>query len=560
MTHQGSLNQKKSTMFGKSFWKNTTTALYFSASLSAILMLHLGVKTPITIAASASGNTLEIAQASSTVIYVNPQTGSDRIGAGNSTSNAYRTISYALQQAQAGTVIQLAPGTYTRDTGETFPLVVPAGVTLRGDEATKGQTVIILGGGTTISPTFASQNVAIRAEQDSQIRGLTISNPNTRGTGLWIESTNPIVSNNTFSNSERDGVFVTGNGTPLISDNIFTKNNGNGISLASSAKGEIRNNLFQNTGFGLAIGGNTSSLITGNRVTQNVDGMVISNAAQPVLRNNVIETNQRDGIVAISNAAPNLGTADSPGNNIIRNNGRNDLYNATTSNTIVAVGNDINKSKIIGRVDFVAAQVQPPDGGTPSTSGLTDVKGNWAEAYITALSSKGIIAGFPDGTFRPNDPVTRAQFAAIINKAFAPAKIQSCSNFGDVATNFWGFQAIQTSCQGGFLSGYPNNIFQPNQNIPRLQVLVALVSGLKLRTTDTTVLSVFSDAAQIPSWATTAIAGATKSQLVVNYPQRNLLNPNRNATRAEVAAFVYQSLVNSGKVTAIPSPYLVTSP
>lgn len=547
-------------MFGKNFWKNTTAALYFTASLSAALILQVGVKAPIATATSASVNTLEIAQASSTVIYVNPQTGSDRVGAGNSTTNAYRTISYALQQAQAGTVVQLAPGTYTVNTGETFPLVVPTGVTLRGDESTKGQTVIIIGGGTTISPTFASQSVAIRAEQDSQIRGLTISNPNTRGTGLWIESTNPIVTNNTFSNSERDGVFVTGDGTPLISDNIFTKNNGNGISLARSAKGEIRNNLFQNTGFGLAIGGNASSLIIGNRITQNVDGMVISNSAQPVLRNNVIETNQRDGIVAISDAAPNLGTADNPGNNIIRNNGRYDLYNATTRNTIVAVGNDINKSKIVGRVDFVAAQVQPPDGGTPSTNGLTDVKGNWAEAYITALSSKGIIAGFPDGTFRPNDPVTRAQFAAIINKAFAPAKIQSCSNFGDVATNFWGFQAIQTSCQGGFLSGYPGNIFQPNQNIPRLQVLVALVSGLKLRTTDTTVLSVFSDAAQIPSWATTAIAGATKSQLVVNYPQRNLLNPNRNATRAEVAAFVYQSLVNSGKATAIPSPYLVTTP
>jgi hypothetical protein len=56
------------------------------------------------------------------------------------------------------------------------------------------------------------------------------------------------------------------------------------------------------------------------------------------------------------------------------------------------------------------------------------------------------------------------------------------------------------------------------------------------------------------------MAGATKNKLVVNYPTRNQLNPNQNASRAEVAAFVYQALVNAGQVPAIPSPYLVSQP
>jgi hypothetical protein len=270
-----------------------------------------------------------------------------------------------------------------------------------------------------------------------------------------------------------------------------------------------------------------------------------------VLRKNVIENNQRNGVVVTGDAKPNLGTADSQGENRIRNNGSYDLNNTTRSNTIVAVGNDIDQKRIRGAVDFVAATV-----GT----GFSDIQGHWAQAYIQALAAKEIIAGFNDGTFRPSEPVTRAQFAAIISKAFAPAPERPASNFVDVRSNFWAYQAIQTAYRGGFLSGYPGQVFRPDERIPKVQALVSLVSGLKLRSENTSMLSVYNDAAQIPNYALTAIAGATDKGLVVNYPTVSQLNPNQNATRAEVAAFVYQSLVNAGRVEAIPSPYIVKKP
>ena len=65
-------------------------------------------------------------------------------------------------------------------------------------------------------------------------------------------------------------------------------------------------------------------------------------------------------------------------------------------------------------------------------------------------------------------------------------------------------------------------------------------------------------ASQIPSWAQSSVAAATSRQLVVNYPTAAQLNPTREATRAEVAAFVYQALVNAGQAQPIPSPYVVT--
>ncbi|MDY6900430.1 MAG: DUF1565 domain-containing protein [Cyanobacteriota bacterium] len=492
----------------------------------------------------------------SSIIYVNPQTGTDQSGGGTTEAAPFKTIAFALTQAQPGTVIQLAPGSYSEETGERFPLNIKEGVTLRGDEAGKGQATLITGSGNYTSRTFARQNITILADNNSTISGVTVTNPASRGTGIWVESTNPKIINSTFTNNKREGVFVTGTGNPTIAGNIFIQNTGNGVSVAKSARGEIRGNLFQNTGFGLAIGGNSTPLIVENQILQNVDGLFISNSAKPILRKNVIQDNTRDGIVVISTAEPNLGTAEEQGGNLIRNNQRYAINNATRTIQILAIGNDIDQSKIQGAVEFVAANVNPIPGGATA---FTDVAPNyWAKSYIEALASKGVIAGFPDGTFKPNEPVTRAQFAAIINKAFTPQAQQQATNFRDVSTNFWAYSAIQTATRSPFLAGYPNNTFRPQLEIPRVQVLVSLANGLGLTTNNPNVLSVYSDAAQIPDWAQNSVAAATAKQLVVNYPTANQLNPSRQATRAEVAAFVYQALVNAGQAQAIPSPYVVT--
>ncbi|MCC5607211.1 DUF1565 domain-containing protein [Nostoc sp. CHAB 5834] len=496
------------------------------------------------------------APATAAAIYVNPATGADNAGAGATSSAPYKSISFALSQAQPGAVIQLAPGNYNQESGETFPLLLKPGVTLRGDEATKGQAILITGGGFYTSRSFARQDITILADQDTTIAGVTVTNPNSRGTGVWVESTNPIITNSTFTNSVREGVFVTGTGNPKIEGNVFVQNKGNGISITRTAQGEIRNNLFQDTGFGLAIGGTSTPQIVENQIVQNQDGLYISESAKPVLRKNVIQNNKRDGVVATVNALPDLGTNENPGGNLIRNNTRYDVNNATKTSQILAVGNDIDQKKIFGSVNFVAATVDVPPGGPVA---FKDVPANyWAKTYIEALASQNIIAGFPDGTFKPNDPVTRAQFATIVTKALTPPTKRAAIKFKDVASNFWANAAIQSAYQSEFVSGYPDGTFKPQQQIPRVQALVALANGLGLTASNQNVLSFYTDAAQIPNYAIAPVAAATARQLVINYPTVKQLNPNREATRAEVAAFVYQALVNAGRVQPIPSSYLVT--
>lgn len=532
-----------------SFIKQSTSQIHLPVVLAALLLGNGAFSFP---AQSQPAGVTDLAQMpiGAGTFYVNPTTGTDAAGAGT-TATPYRTITYALQQAGAGTVVQLAPGSYTNQTGEVFPLVVKEGVTLLGESSTKGQRMAIIGGGSFASPTAAGQNITILAQNNSEINGITITNPNSRGTGVWVESTNPAIRNNTFSNSNREGVFVTGTGNPKIEDNVFSKNAGNGISVARQSTGEIRNNLIQETGTGIALTETAAPLITDNRIVQNNDGIIASGSSAPLIRKNAIENNKASGVVATGDAKPNLGTADSVGGNRIRNNGTSDVYNVTRNNTIVAVGNDIDQKRIIGRVDFVAATV---------ATDFPDIQGHWAQAYIKALTTNGTLAGFPDGTFRPNDPVTRAQFAAIIAKAFAPTPQKAASDFVDVSRNYWAYQVIQTAYRGAFLAGYPDRTFRAEERIPRVQVLVSLASGLNLRSDNTSVLSVYGDAAQIPNYALTAIAGATQKKLVVNYPAVAQLNPNQNATRADVAAFVYQALVNAGTVPPIASPYLVNIP
>lgn len=299
-----------------------------------------------------------IAQTQSTTqLFVNPIAGNDSTGNG-SERTPFKTITQALKVAKENTVIYLAPGTYSQQSGETFPLELKPGVTLQGDPPSKGRSIIIRGGSLFISPTFARQNVAILAANKSGIAGITVTNPNTRGYGIWIESTNPVVADCTFISNSHDGISVAGNSAPLIRNNYFTNNGANGMTIYGSSRPEVRENVFERTGFGINIGKNATPLITGNRISQNTDGIVIQGKARPILRGNIIESNSRDGLIALTETLPDLGTAQEPGGNIFRNNGRYEINAANAVQVIPAYGNQLATRKLVGRISVDGNLIQ----------------------------------------------------------------------------------------------------------------------------------------------------------------------------------------------------------
>jgi parallel beta-helix repeat protein len=296
--------------FGKMKWLCQSAMVIGTLCLSTIVSLQSPVKSNNSPSAQVPVTRTSTPFQSKSVIYVNSATGADSEVSGKSEDAPYRTITYALDKAQPGTVIQIASGSYTSASGEVFPLVIKPDVSLRGDESSKGLNTVITGGGRHISPTFARQDVAVLVEKDCTITGVTITNPNTRGTALWIEYGSPTIKNNTFTNSNREGIFITATAAPTIEANVFTKNSGNGISVARSAKGEIRNNVFQETGFGLAISGTSSPLVIDNQIIQNRVGIIISEEARPVIHYNFFKNNQQGDVIiaTVSQAQPELGT------------------------------------------------------------------------------------------------------------------------------------------------------------------------------------------------------------------------------------------------------------
>jgi uncharacterized surface protein with fasciclin (FAS1) repeats len=207
-----------------------------------------------------------------------------------------------------------------------------------------------------------------------------------------------------------------------------------------------------------------------------------------------------------------------------------------------------------------AEETTPTQTPSPETAtNFSDVDSDyWAQPFIQTLAAKNIISGFPDGTFRPGEPVDRAEFAAMIANAFNANATRQLdeTGFSDVPGDYWATSAIQEAYETGFLEGYPNNEFQPNQEIPKVQAIVALANGLDLTSADAASVELstyYTDADAIPEYAIAPVTAATQANLVVNYPNVQQLNPDAPLTRAEAAAHIYQALVQSGQAEPLAS-------
>lgn len=520
--------------------------------------------------------------------YVNPVTGNDANP--GSSSAPLRSITAAIAGVATGTTIQLAPGTYG---SETFPISLPNGVTLQGDESKLGAGTVISGSGSHNSASFGPQQVTIVANGNAQIRGITVTNPTARGTGVWVEAASPTIASCTFSRCQREGVFVTSKGRPLVSQCNFSRNAAAGLTIVRDAKGEYRKNTCQDTGIGLAIGDNAAPLLVDNQILDNLSGILLSRSARPVLRGNTIAGNREVGIGINDNALPDLGSRQDPGRNQLRNNTGADLRNATSpAIALISVGNQLQLSRTLGPVELAIDELPPPApnvGQTPPApapapptppppaplpsppppappnpepaplaSGASDIRGHWAASYIQALINKGIISGFPDGSFQPDRTLTRVEFATMLAKTYDLPAIRMAIAFTDVPQSFWGHGAIAKASAMGFLSGFPDGTFRPGLNLTRVQAVLGLVNGLQLKGGQAAVLQIYGDRAQIPAYAIEAVAIATQRGLIVNYPNSRLLNPLRDITRAEASAFLYQSLVSINRAPAIVSSHVVT--
>ncbi|MEN9204589.1 MAG: S-layer homology domain-containing protein [Thermostichales cyanobacterium DRC_bins_46] len=194
---------------------------------------------------------------------------------------------------------------------------------------------------------------------------------------------------------------------------------------------------------------------------------------------------------------------------------------------------------------------------TVAVARLTDIGGYWAAPYIQQLADQQILGGFPDGTFRPNDSVTRAQFAAIITRAFGLDTNVPPRQFSDPIPG-WAAPAINAAAGAGLISGFPDGTFRPNDNLTRAQAITVLTRAAGVPAIDPnqveTILAIYSDNQSIPNFARPSVAAATQAGLIVLYPNPTLINAARVATRGEVAALTQLALSKAGRLPALAVP------
>ncbi len=191
---------------------------------------------------------------------------------------------------------------------------------------------------------------------------------------------------------------------------------------------------------------------------------------------------------------------------------------------------------------------------------FSDTQNHWARPFIDGLAAHNLITAAAGSTFRPNEPLTRAQFAVILQRTFPyQAKYRKAVQFADVPPNHWAAAAITKAYEGGFLSGQ-GQAFLPNEYVTRAQALVAIANGLDLtidpkRNNGRFLTSVYTDGAEVPKYAIDQIAALSDRKLVVNYPDASTLNPNRPISRGELAASIYQALSYQGQLPKIALSY-----
>ena len=218
----------------------------------------------------------------------------------------------------------------------------------------------------------------------------------------------------------------------------------------------------------------------------------------------------------------------------------------------VEVPVEVPETKIATTIPAIVPVPLTPATPVTTAPAFTDIPNQfWGETAIVELQKRGILDDFGTGKFDPTKEITRGEYARMLDRAFADRPVTTAATkFQDIPTNYLRKEAIDKSVQLGFMTGYSATKFSPNQLIPRYQLQISLAKGLQLppSTSSEQVLSKFSDAKDMPSYAREKMASVVDAGLTIGDKTPTLLKPAQNATRADAAALIYQALVKERKI------------
>lgn len=175
-----------------------------------------------------------------------------------------------------------------------------------------------------------------------------------------------------------------------------------------------------------------------------------------------------------------------------------------------------------------------------SKNNFPDIKGHWAEKIITEWTAQGLIAGLPDGTFAPNNRITRAEFVTLVNRAFKEkvTEKQSPIVFVDVEKKDWFYNEVMCAAKAGYIKGFPDGRFGAKELITRQDVSVIINRFLASPVENyVNELKVFTDSSTVSDYAINSVAALKKLKIISGYPD-GTFGPQRQISRAEAVAIL----------------------
>lgn len=185
---------------------------------------------------------------------------------------------------------------------------------------------------------------------------------------------------------------------------------------------------------------------------------------------------------------------------------------------------------------LTAAMIVP---SVPAMAAPSDIAGHWAESVITQWQSKGLIQGYEDGTFKPGNTITRAEFVTLMNNAKGFWS-EGSINFSDVKNGSWFYSAVARAVAAGYVKGYSDGSFKPNNTITRAEAAVMIANTAKLSANEAGAYR-FTDIGSIPAWARGSVGAVVAAGYMTGYPDGSF-DANASISRAEAVSSLNRML------------------
>lgn len=210
-----------------------------------------------------------------------------------------------------------------------------------------------------------------------------------------------------------------------------------------------------------------------------------------------------------------------------------------SANSINAVKKSLIPYEIPQQIQNNITGAAAPTGGCmfPDVS-----NSHWAACDIDKLALNDVVVGYPDGLFKPNQKISRAEFATMLVKGFnLDCDLDRQVLFSDVPRENWANAAIAKAVDEDLLTGYPNKKFKPQAPVTRVEALTSIAKGMtcdidKCKADE--ILSQYADGNQVPGWARIPVAKSLQNGALKDSPTPNMILPNKDASRADVASMM----------------------